>query len=171
VPADPFYGTPGGVLIPRYENLDNTGSEGFLRGVSFQGIGGRFPVPDGRPSDVGLGAFGEMLARFDNTVGLSRRRRDRWGVPVPRIDVTMGDNDRLLLRRSMTALREMADECGYRVNFIGSGTGLESSKIWPDLDPLQRFVFRQGIKLSVVLGAAIHGDGTLHRTPPATVTG
>jgi choline dehydrogenase-like flavoprotein len=159
VPADPFYGTPGGILIPRYENLDGRTDDGFLRGISFQGLGGRFPVPDGHPAAFGLGGSGEMLARYDNTVGLHRSRTDRWGVPIPRIDVTMGENDRVLLKRSMTALREMADECGYRVNFIGSAAGLESAKVWPGFNPVQRLIFKQGIKLSIVLGAAIHECG------------
>jgi choline dehydrogenase-like flavoprotein len=159
VPADPFYGTPGGILIPRYENLDGRTDDGFLRGISFQGLGGRFPVPDGHPAAFGLGGSGEMLARYDNTVGLHRSRTDRWGVPIPRIDVTMGENDRILLKRSMTALKEMADECGYRVNFIGSAAGLESEKVWPDFNPLQRLIFKQGIKMSIVLGAAIHECG------------
>lgn len=159
LPSDPLYGTPGGILIPRYDNLGSDQSGQFLRGMSYQGLGGRFPIPEGHPADFGLGASGEMLARFDNTVSLNPRRKDRWGVALPHIDVTMGDNDRILLKRSMTALREMADECGYRVNFIGSTAGLESERIWPDLNPLQRMIFKQGIKLSIVLGAAIHECG------------
>lgn len=159
VPADPYYGTPGGILIPRYDNLDGRHDDRFLRGISFQGLGGRFPVPDGHPAAFGLGGSGEMLARYDNTVGLHRRRTDRWGMPIPRIDVTMGENDRVLLKRTMTALKEMADEAGYRINFIGSAAGLESEKVWPDFNPLQRLIFKQGIKLSIVLGAAIHECG------------
>lgn len=159
LPADPFYGTPGGILIPRYENLGPEPAKGFLRGVSFQGLGGRFPVPEGHPAAFGLGGSGEMLARFDNTVGVHPRRTDRWGVPIPRIDLSMGENDRILLTRTMTALRQMADEAGYRVNFIGSAAGLESATVWPDFNPLQRAIFKQGIKLSIVLGAAIHECG------------
>lgn len=53
----------------------------------------------------------------------------------------------------------MADECGYRVNFIGSAAGLESERVRPDFNPLQRLVFKQGIKMSIVLGAAIHECG------------
>jgi choline dehydrogenase-like flavoprotein len=159
MPADPFYGVPGGILVPRYENLGAAHESGFLRGVSFQGLGGRFPVPDGSPAAFGLGGSGEMLARYDNSVSLNKRRKDRWGIPIPHIDLTLGDNDRILLRRTMTALREMADECGYRVNFIGSAAGLESRRVWPDFNPVQRLIFKQGIKLSIVPGAAIHECG------------
>lgn len=80
-------------------------------------------------------------------------------MPIPHIDVTMGDNDRILLKRTMTALREMADEADLRVNFIGSAAGLETADIWPDFTPAQRLIFKQGIKLSIVLGAAIHECG------------
>jgi choline dehydrogenase-like flavoprotein len=156
MPADPFYGVPGGILIPRYENL--TGPSSYLRGISFQGLGGRFPMPEGHPAMFGLGGSGEMLARYENTVSLSRRH-DRWGMPVPHIDLSMGDNDRILLERSMVALREMADACDLRVNFIGSAAGLESRDVWPDFNPIQRAIFKQGIKLSIVLGAAIHETG------------
>ncbi|MDN4477933.1 GMC family oxidoreductase [Demequina sp. SYSU T00039] len=158
MPADPFYGVGGGILIPRYENIPGHHDPSFLRGISFQGLGGRIPVPDGEPAVMGLGGAGEMLARYDNHVRLSRVK-DRWGMPVPHIDISMGENDRLLLKRSMTALKEMGDEAGYRVNFIGSAAGLETKKIWPGFNPVQREIFRQGIKMSVVLGAAIHETG------------
>lgn len=158
VPTDPFYGVPGGILIPRYENLGTDQDPGFKRGISFQGLGGRFPVPDGHGAAFGLGGSGEMLARYDNHVRLSRRK-DKWGMPLPFIDLSMGENDRILLQRTMTALREMADQAGLRVNFIGSAAGLESQKVWPDFTPLQRAIFKQGIKLSIVLGAAIHETG------------
>lgn len=158
MPADPVYGTPGGILIPRYDNLDGH-TEPFRRGISFQGLGGRIPVPDGHPAAFGLGGFGEMLARFDNSVSLNRRRRDKWGIPIPHIDLSMGDNDRVLLRRIMTATREMADEAGLRANFIGSAAGLDSPKVWPDFNPLQRLVFKRGMRMSIVLGAAIHECG------------
>lgn len=170
MPADPYYGVPGGVLLPRYENLTEHTTPGFIRGISFQGVGGRFPVPEGHPGAFGLGGAGEMLARYDNRVTLSRLK-DRWGMPVPHIDLTMGDNDRILLKRSMVALKEMADEAGFRPNFIGSAAGLETKKIWPDFNPAQRFIFRQGIKMSIVLGAAIHetGGARMGTDPAASV--
>lgn len=158
MPADPYYGVPGGMLIPRWENIGTHGDSRFLRGVSFQGLGGRFPVPEGHPAAFGLGGSGEMLPRYDNLVKLSGRK-DKWGMPLPHIDLSMGDNDRKLLQHTMTLLREMADETGLRVNFIGSAAGLESKKVWPDFNPLQRAIFKQGIKLSIVLGAAIHETG------------
>ncbi|MFV0252218.1 MAG: GMC oxidoreductase, partial [Beutenbergiaceae bacterium] len=158
IPVDPLYGAPGGILIPRYENV-GPDTEPFRRGIAFQGLGGRVPVPEGHPAMFGMGSFGEMLARYDNRVSLNPRRKDRWGVPIPHIDLTMGDNDRILLERSMTALREMIAEAGFRANFIGSMAGLEPERIWPDFNPAQRMIFKRGIKMAVALGAAIHECG------------
>ncbi len=158
-PQDPFYGASGGILIPRFENLGDAPDREFLRGISFQGLGGRFPVPEGHPAAFGLGGSGEMLARYDNAISLNRWRKDAWGVPIPHIDLSMGDNDRMLLRHSMALLRELADEAGLRTNFIGSLAGLESQKVWPDFNPAQRLIFKQGIKMALSLGAAIHECG------------
>lgn len=83
-PADPFYPPAGGILIPRYENMGSDPDEGFARGISFLGAGGRFPVPDDYPTSFGLGGVGEMLPSYDNRIALNGRRKDRWDVPIPR---------------------------------------------------------------------------------------
>jgi choline dehydrogenase-like flavoprotein len=158
-PADPFYPPTGGILIPRYENLGPEPEEGFARGISFQGAGGRFPVPDAYPTSFGLGGVGEMLPSYDNRVSLNGRRKDKWGVPIAHIRCRLADNDRILVSRQLTALREMTRHAGYQVNFIGSVLGLDSKKVWPDYDPLQRFLFRRVIGMSLTMGAAIHECG------------
>ncbi len=158
-PADPFYPPTGGILIPRYENLGPEPEKGFVRGISFQGAGGRFPVPDGYPTSFGLGGVGEMLPSYDNCVSLNGRRKDRWGVPIAHIRCQLGDNDRILVSRQLKALREMTQHAGYQINFIGSVLGLDSKNVWPDYDPLQRFIFRRVIRLSLSMGAAIHECG------------
>jgi len=53
----------------------------------------------------------------------------------------------------------MTQHAGYQVNFIGSVLGLDSNKVWPDYDPLQRFIFRRVIRMSLTMGAAIHECG------------
>lgn len=158
-PADPFYSPTGGILIPRYENLGPKPENGYLRGISFQGAGGRFPVPDGYPTSFGLGGVGEMLPSYDNQVSLHPRRKDAWGLPIARIRCALGENDEVLVQRQMTALHEMTEHCGYRVNFIGSVKGLDTKKVWPNSNPLQRIIFRQGIRRSLTMGAAIHECG------------
>ncbi len=158
-PADPFYPPTGGILIPRYENMGPEPERDFARGISFQGAGGRFPVPDDYPTSFGLGGVGEMLPSYENHISLNSRRKDKWGVPIARIRCEPGDNDRILVSRQLMALREMTQQAGYQVNFIGSVLGLDSNKVWPDYDPLQRFIFRRVIRMSLTMGAAIHECG------------
>ena len=52
-----------------------------------------------------------------------------------------------------------ADLCGDQLKRPGFRGGSVTEKIWPDFNPLQRLIFRQGIKMSIVLGAAIHECG------------
>ena len=158
-PADPFYPPTGGILIPRYDNLGPEPEEGFLRGISFQGAGGRFPVPAGEPTSLGLGGVGEMLPSYDNRITLSTRRTDTWGSPIAHIRCVMGENDRLLVEKQVTALREMTEAAGYQVNFLGSVLGLDSKKVWPDYTPIQRAIFRASFGSSLMMGSAIHECG------------
>jgi choline dehydrogenase-like flavoprotein len=158
-PPDPFYAPAGGVLIPRYVNMGPEPDQGFARGFSFQGAGGRFPVPEGVPTSFGIGAAGEMLPSYDNRVSLNARKTDAWGVPVAHIRCVLSENDEVIAREGTRALREMVEHCGYEVNFIGSVLGLDSKKVFPDAGPIHRFVFRRGIGRSLAMGAAIHECG------------
>jgi choline dehydrogenase-like flavoprotein len=158
-PADPFYPPTGGILIPRYDNLGPEPETGFLRGISFQGAGGRFPVPAGEPTSLGLGGVGEMLPSYDNRITLDKRRKDKWGSPIAHIRCVMGDNDRKLVEHQVKALREMTEAAGYQVNFLGSVLGLDSNKVWPDYTPIQRAIFRASFGSSLMMGSAIHECG------------
>jgi choline dehydrogenase-like flavoprotein len=124
-----------------------------------QGALARFPVPEGRAPGFGMMAFGEMLPRAGNAITLDRARIDAWGVPVPHIRCAIGDNERALLTEQLRSVREMADYCGYRIDFAGSTLGLDSRRIWPDVDPVSRFIFRRGFRKSMAIGAAIHECG------------
>jgi choline dehydrogenase-like flavoprotein len=158
-PPDPFYAPAGGVLIPRWVNMGSEPDQPYVRGFSFQGAGGRFPVPEGVPTSFGIGAAGEMLPSYDNRVTLDSRKRDTWGVPIAHIRCSLSANDEAVAREGTKALREMIELCGYRVNFIGSVLGLDSRKVFPDASPIHRFAFRRGIGRSLAMGAAIHECG------------
>jgi choline dehydrogenase-like flavoprotein len=158
-PPDPFYPPAGGVLIPRWVNIGSEDDPGFARGFSFQGAGGRFPVPDDAPTSFGIGAAGEMLPSYDNRVTLNPKRTDAWGVPIAHIRCALSENDVTIAREGTKALREMVEHCGYSVNFVGSVLGLDSKKVFPDASPFHRLVFRSGIGRSLAMGAAIHECG------------
>ena len=158
-PPDPYYAPAGGVYIPRFSNVDGLTDPDFARGWAVQGTVGRLPVPPDHPGTVGLMGFGEMLAYADNRITLHSWRKDAWGVPIPRIRLAITDNERRLMRAQVAGLREMAEASGYRVNFAGSALGLDSTKVWPDADPVSRAAFVLAFRKSLAMGAAIHECG------------
>jgi choline dehydrogenase-like flavoprotein len=156
-PADPYYGPSGGVYIPMVDDFGpNSGFEG---GYAVQGVIGRLPVPEGEGAAFGMMSFGEMLPYHFNRVTIDPRRKDKWGVPVPRIHISLTDNERGLLREQARGVREMMEHWGGRVNFSGSTLGLDSPDVFPDADPISRMIFRIGFKKSLAIGAAIHECG------------
>jgi choline dehydrogenase-like flavoprotein len=158
-PRDEFYAPAGGIYVPRFQNLYGGTSAGFARGFGIQGAFARFPVPETADPGFGMMAFGEMLARPENRVTVDPRRTDKWGVPIAHIDVSLSDNERTLLGEQVRAVREMVEQCGYRIDFIGSMLGLDAKNAFPQSDPISRAMFRKGFGKSLSLGAAIHECG------------
>jgi choline dehydrogenase-like flavoprotein len=148
-PADPFFPAAGGLYIPRSDT----------RGYAVQGTVGRIPVPADQPGVVGLMGFGEMLPDYANRITLDPKQTDKWGIPVPRIRVSLGESERTLLREQVRGTREMAEYCGYRIDFAGSTLGLDSTRVFPGRDPVSRAIFRWGFRKSLAIGAAIHECG------------
>jgi len=121
---------PTGFYIPRYRNLFGDKRE-YLRGFGYQGgasrsdwsravaelgIGGDFKDAAAQPGAWGIGAtaFGEMLPNHDNRISLDPTTRDKWGLPVVKIDCATGENERLM-RKDMTAdMADMLEQCGVK---------------------------------------------------------
>jgi choline dehydrogenase-like flavoprotein len=159
-PADPFYGSAGGIFIPRFHNLETSTNPKFKRGFAFQGAIGRGKTPDNKPAIFGIMGFGEALPYYDNCVALNPRRKDAWGIPVPHIRYSFFRNELELLREQVRSLQEMVDSCDYKVIFSGSALGLENEKdAFPDADWLSRLMFRTTFKKCMAAGAAIHECG------------
>ena len=161
VPPDPFYGTSGGVYVPRFANLDRVTNSEFVRGFAFQGTIGRLPVAKTAPARYALMGFGEMLPYADNRVSLSRSRRDAWGVPVPHISCSMRANELALLRAQMSEIKEMVRNAGFLIDYAGSQLGLGEfgHGAFPEADWFSRLMFRRNFKTSMSMGAAIHESG------------
>lgn len=150
----------GGIYIPRYTNLDGVTHPEFRRGFNIQGVVGRAPVPPGHASVFGMMGQGEMLPYAENRVTLAQNRKDTWGVPVPRIDIRMRENEHNLLRAEVDAMREMADAAGFEFDFVISPLGIEKTeKFLPESSLFERMLFRVGYKRSIALGSAIHECG------------
>ena len=158
-PHDPFFPAAGGLYIPRSDNLDEASRRTFARGWAVQGTVGRIPAPADHPGVAGLMGFGEMLPDYINRLTLHPKRTDKWGIPIPRIRISLSDNDRALLRQQVRGTREMAEYCGYKIDFVGSTLGLDGKKVFPDRDPVSRAIFRWGFPKSLAIGAAIHECG------------
>ena len=156
-PADEYYGAAGGIYMPMIDDFTRTSD--FVGGYAVQGVMGRMPVPTGHPGSVGMMAFGEMLPYERNRVSVHPRRKDAWGVPIPKIHIALADNERALLREQVRGVREMLEYAGVRVNFAGSTLGLDSRKVFPDADPFSRAVFQLSFTKSLAIGAAIHECG------------
>jgi len=160
VPQDPFYPPSGGFYIPRFVNLDRVTHPDFVRGFAYQGAIGRGYVPEGHEALFGMMGFGETLARRENSITLSRWRKDAWGVPAAHIQCSLATNDIRLMQEQLRCAKEMVTLCGYKIHFAGNALGLENAREAMREAPwLERWFFRLSFKRSMAMGAAIHECG------------
>ena len=121
---------PTGFYIPRYRNLFGD-SRQYLRGFGYQGgadrqgwsravaelgVGGQFKDAMAQPGgwEIGATAFGEMLPNYNNTVSLDTAKKDKWGLPVLKIDCATGENERLMRHDMKNDMAEMLEACGVK---------------------------------------------------------
>jgi len=121
---------PNPSYIPRYRNLfgdkrpylrgfgyeGGAGREDWTRAVAELGVGGGFKDRLGEPGQWTIGgtAFGEMLPNHENKVTLADATKDKWGLPVLKIDCAIGENERLMRKDMMNDMAEMLTACGVR---------------------------------------------------------
>ena len=126
-----YYGRrPTGFYIPRYRNLfgdkrdylrgfgyqGSAGREGWSRAVKELGVGGAFKDEMALPGawTIGATAFGEMLPNHANMVGLDTTKKDKWGLPVLKIDCATGENERLMRKDMIADMAEMLEQTGVK---------------------------------------------------------
>jgi choline dehydrogenase-like flavoprotein len=124
-------GRPGGFYLARFRNLKDRHPD-FIRGYGFEGGSGAEMFPDSAEAGgfgaeykkrvrdmagatIGMGGFGEVLARYENAVGLDPDVKDRHGIPVLRFDFKFGDNERKMCADMAETAREMFEEAGIEV--------------------------------------------------------
>jgi choline dehydrogenase-like flavoprotein len=127
-----YYGRrPNGIYIPRYRNLfgdkrhylrgfgyqGSASREGWSRAVKELGIGAAFKDETASPGSwkFGATAFGEMLPNHSNSIGLDNNKKDKWGLPVLKIDCATGENERLMRRDMITDMAEMLEQTGAKM--------------------------------------------------------
>ena len=126
-----YYGRrPTGFYIPRYRNVagdkrdylrgfgyqGGASRQGWSRAVAELGVGGAFKDRMSEPGQwaIGATAFGEMLPNHANQVTLDQEKKDKWGLPVLKIDCATGENERLMRRDMINDMAEMLDACGVK---------------------------------------------------------
>jgi len=122
---------PCGFLIPRYRNVLDSEELGFVRGYNLQGRGQRQEWSDkasylegfGKdfkeklttpgPWTVWMAGWGECLPYYDNKVTLDDDKRDKWGVPLVRIDFSFGNNEKLMMNDAKETASQMLEDAGF----------------------------------------------------------
>ena len=121
---------PVGFYIPRYRNLFGD-KRPYLRGFGYQGsasragwsravrelgIGGAFKDAMAQPGDwsIGATAFGEMLPNHANMVSLDPAKKDKWGLPVLKIDCATGENEAAMRKDMMADMAELLEAAGVK---------------------------------------------------------
>ena len=130
--GDKYYygGRPTGFYIPRYRNLSGekrdylrgfgyqggAGRDGWSRAVAELGVGGAFKDRMAQPGEWGIGAtaFGEMLPQHKNMISLDDTKKDKWGLPVLKIDCATGENERLMRKDMIADMADMLEQTGVR---------------------------------------------------------
>jgi len=126
-----YYGRrPNGIYIPRYRNLfgdkrdylrgfgyqGGAGRDGWMRAVKELGIGADFKDDAAKPGPwrFGATAFGEMLPNHANHASLDQEHKDKWGLPVLKIDCATGENERLMRKDMINDMAEMLERAGVK---------------------------------------------------------
>ena len=125
-------GRPGGFYVARFRNLTEKHPK-FIRGYGFEGGGGMTMFPGnaiGQPgfgkdykkrvrdyagAFIEMGAFGEVLARYENYVDLDPTVKDKWGIPVLRFHYQFGDNEKRMAEDMADSAKEMFEAAGIEI--------------------------------------------------------
>ncbi len=125
-------GKPGSFYVARFRNLADKQSN-FIRAYGFEGSSGTTMIPGNAFSTLGfgsnykkavrdyagayisMGAFGEVLPRYENAVSIDPDVKDKWGVPVLRFNYRFGDNEKKMAEDMAVSAREMFEASGIEV--------------------------------------------------------
>jgi choline dehydrogenase-like flavoprotein len=125
-------GRPGSFYVPRFRNIYDKQSD-FIRGYGFEGSSGTTMFPESAMSSKGfgvsykkavrdyagayisMGAFGEVLPRYENYVTIDPKVKDRWGVPVLQFQYQFGDNEKKMAADMAVSAKEMFEASGIEV--------------------------------------------------------
>ena len=119
---------PDGIYVIRFRNTkDGPKDKRFLRGYGFQG-GGSTDFNWSAPGfgaefkkslldpvvSMGLAGFGECLPYYENYVEIDRNVVDAFGIPVLKIHMTFGENEKKIIPDMMESAAEMMAAAGAK---------------------------------------------------------
>jgi choline dehydrogenase-like flavoprotein len=121
---------PTGIYIPRFRNIYDDKRD-YIRGFGYQGgagrsgwgreiaelnAGGEFKDALCEPGNwsMGITAFAEMLPYHENNISLDKDKKDKWGLPVLRMDVEIKDNELRMRKDMMNDAAEMLTVAGLK---------------------------------------------------------
>ncbi len=127
-------GRPGGFYLTRFRNLQEKHPK-FIRGYGFEGGSGAGMFPPGtdnpgfgasfkeeirknQGSYIGMGAFGEVLSRYENYVDLDPVVKDKWGVPALRFHYKFGENEHNMAKDMKETAQEMYEAAGLKIVYV-----------------------------------------------------
>ncbi len=128
--AKPWAGAPrrpNGIYVPRFRNVGERTTNGFIRGYGYQG--GSSPAFDFGAGGFGasykdavrkghwgisLGLWGECLARKENRVEIDPERVDAWGIPVLKVNMEWSENEKRLWQDGREQAAEMLEAAGAK---------------------------------------------------------
>ena len=127
-------GRPGSFYLTRFRNLAEKHPK-FIRGYGFEGGSGSGMFPPGTDSPgfgasfkeeirrnqgsyIAMGAFGEVLSRYENFVDLDPLVKDKWGIPALRFHYKFGDNEHHMAADMKETAQEMFEAAGFKIIFV-----------------------------------------------------
>ena len=119
---------PLGIYIVRFRNMKgNPPFKKFLRGYGFEcdsnfdfnwgapGFGEAYKKALREPrSEFSLTGFGEVLPRWDNFVEIDKEVKDVYGIPVLKIHMSDGENEKAMIKDIAESAGEMLEAAGAK---------------------------------------------------------
>src|SRR5215831_6272957 len=124
-------GRPGSFYLARFRNVKDKHPD-FIRGYGFEGGSGTRMYPESTEAPgfgaqykkavrdyagavIGMGAFGEVLSRYENYMDLDPEMKDKWGIPVLRFHFKFGDNEKKMAADMAETAKEMFADAGIEI--------------------------------------------------------
>ncbi len=150
---------PVGVYIPRFRNVDDhTRRSDYVRGFGYQGYAEREAWNDQTTIDgygvdfkkhltspgkwaMWMSAWGETLPYADNRIVLHDSQKDKWGLPLVRVNFEIKDNEKKMRTDMRDSAAEMLDKGGFKdiqafdYDYIGGECVHEMGTARMGLDP------------------------------------